>query len=140
MWVTEEISIDPGSQLAELILKVTKNFQDLYVFLVMNSAAVFSWEMGSWLVKTDVLLKRKITQEGKKQARKEAGCGENKSETNLFSRKCRESKLMQEQDWWKHRGISGGTHKMIQWDAKKTPITKVLRLLVQKTSSNGLRK
>lgn len=65
----------------------------------MNSAAVFSWEMGSWLVKTDVLLKRKITQEGEKQARKEASCGENKSETNLFSRKCRESKLMQEQDW-----------------------------------------
>lgn len=32
------------------------------MFLVMNSAAVFSWEKRSWLVKTDVFLKRKITQ------------------------------------------------------------------------------
>lgn len=87
MWVTEEVSLDPGSRLEELVLKVAKNFQDHYVFLVMNSAAVFSWEMGPWLVKTDMLLKRKITQEREKQTSKEAGCGENKSETNLFSRK-----------------------------------------------------
>lgn len=69
----------------------------------MNSVAVFSWEMGSWLVKTDVLLKRKITQEGERQACKQAA---EKSETNLFSRKHRENKLMQKQDWWKHRGVS----------------------------------
>lgn len=38
----------------------------------MNSAAVLSWEMGSWVVKTDTLLKRKITQERGRQARKQA--------------------------------------------------------------------
>lgn len=53
-----------------------------------------------------VLLKRKITQEREKKASKEAGCGENKSDTNLFSRKHSENKLMQKQDWWRHKGVS----------------------------------
>lgn len=75
------------------------------MFLVLKSAAIFKWEMGWVTEKKDITRGR--------EAGKQKGCGGNKPETSVFTRR---RMLMQQQDWWKHRGVSGEiilAHKMM---------------------------
>lgn len=107
--------------------------------LVMNSAAVFSWEMGSWLVRTDVLLKTKVTQEGEKNASKEQAVEKINLRPIYLVGNTGKINLCRSKTGGNIGVFPEGSFWRIKWDAKKTPITKVLRLLVQKASSYGVR-